>query len=220
MITKTFASIRDAYGCGVSCPICGVPLFTSLAKKYNWKSNTYNDLNMFLGGYELYQNIKVDTLGPDTELIFNVNSGAILEFSITERATNQLVYSIGSPDPIILHGPSFYNKLYSIHDGYMIFRHDVCCNNCAQYSYYLNLNADIIHKYVINQAYMTSEFVTITNPDNDDVIEIENDYMLQKTHYTLLSNRISKKQTLPIISNDLMKPHDTLNRIQNLLIFS
>jgi len=220
MITKTFNFIRDAYGCSVSCPICGVPLFTSLAKKYNWNSNSFNDLNMFIGGYELLQNINVDTLGEDFRLIFNVNSGTIIEFSITQRSNNYTTYAVGCINPLISYGSLNYNRLYYVHDGYVQFRHNVCCDNCDQYGYVLNLNIDLNNPHFVVPTCMESEIVTITNTNNDDIIEIENDYISQKTNYTLLSNNTSKNQKLPIVSTDLMKPHDVLNRIQDLLIFS
>jgi len=106
---------------------------------------------------------------------------------------------------------------YTLFDGIFITGRKVACR-CNCYEYSLQLHIDL-KEHHLSKIILNSETVTIE--DGEDVHEIRNIYTMDKTEYTRISkNKSFDTLKIPLVSENLFNPQETLIRLKKLLIFS
>jgi hypothetical protein len=197
-VIKIFDNLRAAYN--GSCCFCNTSIQESLAISQDCEQ-----------GF-----IKVNL--PDNDvIIFNQNTGLIIEFSITEKMDTSQCMVSGMSQPMMYAGPS--QVKYSIYEGVFAVGHTVTCAKCSMYDFTLQLFINLDDRNV-TKAILNSESITIDD-GNENVYEIRNVYTLDKTEYTHINPKIkSNTLKLPLVSDDMKNPSEVLERVKRLLIFS
>lgn len=202
---QPFQSLLSALHYRRNCPFCH-----STLEMYNKRLRSEYDYDR---GYVVFE---LDEYGGNT-LCVNFLTEEV-ELIVARREDLEPIYSGTVPSSI------YYNSRMSTSyirlDGEIGHAISIRCMNreCGQFSYTLQMWVDLIQKKLLG-VYLNSELMSIDIDDNTH--EIKNVYTTNKTHYTYHSkDGSSKTATIPLIKLDTTKPHDMLERIKNLIIFS
>ena len=106
---------------------------------------------------------------------------------------------------------------YIITNGTMIIAQHIDCKNCYQYSYALQLHCDIKNQ-IISKTVLNSEEISFKK--DLDNFNIRNAYTINKTECYYTDNSDMKKLSFPLLSENINKPYELLERVQKLVLYS
>lgn len=193
---KYFSHLTDAIFYRTNCPIC----------KKGLKHQNISDLS-FIGEKII---LKIDTSIGDA-ICIDIKDDIITAISMTRD-------SVDINEGTTYKYSAFASTDYSIYNNMLSSFITISCNECEQFLYRVQIQINLTNLKITN-IFLESEFVSIV--EDSTVYEIENIYEKQETHYSAIySDSNDKFFSIPLIPLNLDNPHETLNRIKKLLVFS
>lgn len=158
-------------------------------------------------------NSKVVIKTIDAEISIDSSSEKIIE--ITQKSSYSDIYDVGfSGKTIAVRNANSISNF----KGDIILGVTIECDSCTMYSYTLSLFLDFVN-FEFKSAHLNAEWISLE--ENKSVFEIRNSYGLGITEYTHFGIDGSTKQiNLPLVPLNFLNPKETLERIQNLIIFT
>lgn len=199
MMTK-FLSLPEAFHNQSTCPICCQNLHFDANVAKEWSER-----------YQTNQTTITFQLDGELSLTADYETGNIRRWS--KKRPLQQIYVIGEDSPIDCH----YRQNTPMTN---IFSTVLGCTSCYQYRRLFQI---YLYNEQITYLHLNSEFLAIEKSAN--LYEIRNNYVREETIFTPFdyfraSKSDGKSCVLPLIPWDLQNPNKTLDRIQNLVIFS
>ena len=210
---KEFNSLAEALDYCIDCPIC----HAIISRGGGDQSYEYETRELIIPLCDRNKSLSHDNL------VIQIDSGrTTINLEITPNLDPNIMYA-GVSNFSQQLSPQFD---YTFYQGSLITGHNVCCQECCLYSYTLQLHVNVA-KYQLTNTLLNSE--TISIEEEDKLHEIRNNYSMNRTEYILIesleyahkiaSNR-HKTLMLPLLSDNLFNPTETLIRLKKLLIFS
>lgn len=195
-----FKHISDAIQYRKICPLCmgevSVDYFTKIEHCHNYGKSTitWETKSEKIVANLFTNEIEDFILKKEYDTIFGINAHSTYQF----RHSNSNV----------LNGITFLRLILN-------------CTKCEQYDCIFQVHIDIKNNKIFNIV-LNSESIAIE--DHKKTHEITSSYALNKTEYTYFETgdylSTVKYIDLPFIPIDITNPHNTLNRIQSLIVFS
>jgi len=199
---KRFSSFKEALSYRTRCPVCTSKLDVN-CRDLVLEYSLFNPVQKMT--FELGNGDDMLHVYPETERI---------ELIISQRKQeifgHSNAYSGGNS-----------HSVYFSYDGMFGHSLTVECKDCCQYSFTLQIWADL-KKCVLTDRLLNSEFIS-WDDKKGITHEIKTIYATNKTQYTYYDSETGgsdKTITLPLISIDVEHPEDAISRIRNLLVFS
>ncbi len=193
---KLFQNLRKSFQHYGQCPLCGGHTRPDINAQFE---------NYSIGNKEYHETIVVTVSGGgDSFYIDTVDNSFSLETMTVDHNRTHYLSSLSTP-------------WYKQHVAHVVEKVSISCTKCKNYKVGIGLVADLRRKRIDE---IHTNFEKINVPVDDEMYEITNSYSTKQTKLIKhSSNGKAKKETFPIMAEDMKDPAAMIKRIQTLIPF-